>query len=250
MDSSIGQSGDHNVVPAADTHPGIAVRLEFGARALIWDKRFRVADGIMGNLSSAHRRACRYGIGVGMSGFSLSSEPFTLSRDCNAVMVPQGDVVSLPAGQIGYITQALGGSFTVYVEGNLFRIAGVDADALGKPQPAPIEVPDDATNADVEKLAWDQLRTVFDPEIPVNVVELGLVYDLSLEQTESGQRKVYVKLTLTAPGCGMGDILVDDARTKLEMIPTVSEADVDLVFDPPWSHSMMSDAAKLETGML
>jgi probable FeS assembly SUF system protein SufT len=238
------------VVPAADTHPGIAVRLEFGGCALIWDKRFRVADGIMGNLSSAHRCACRYGIGVGMSGFSLSSEPFTLSRDCNAVMVPQGDVVSLPAGQIGYITQALGGSFTVYVEGNLFRIAGVDADALGKPQPAPIEVPDDATNADVEKLAWDQLRTVFDPEIPVNVVELGLVYDLSLEQTESGQRKVYVKLTLTAPGCGMGDILVDDARTKLEMIPTVSEADVDLVFDPPWSHSMMSDAAKLETGML
>ena len=185
-----------------------------------------------------------------MSGFSLSSEPFTLLRDCSAVMVPQGDVVSLPAGQIGYITQALGGSFTVYVEGNLFRIAGDDADALGKERPAPIEVPANATNEDVEKLAWDQLRTVFDPEIPVNVVELGLVYDLSLEQTESGERKVYVKLTLTAPGCGMGDILVDDARTKLEMIPTVAEADVDLVFDPPWSHSMMSDVAKLETGML
>ncbi|WP_158882075.1 putative Fe-S cluster assembly protein SufT [Rhodanobacter sp. L36] len=185
-----------------------------------------------------------------MSGFSLSSEPFTLSRDCNAVMVPQGDVVNLPAGQIGYITQALGGSFTVYVEGNLFRIAGIDADALGKEPPPPIEIPANATDADVEKLAWDQLRTVFDPEIPVNVVELGLVYDLTLEPTESGNRKVYVKLTLTAPGCGMGDILVDDARTKLEMIPTISEADVDLVFDPPWSHSMMSDAAKLETGML
>jgi probable FeS assembly SUF system protein SufT len=190
------------------------------------------------------------GLASGMSGFSLSSEPFTLLRDCAAVMVPQGEVVSLPAGQIGYITQALGGSFTVYVEGNLFRIAGNDAEALGKEPPAPIEVAADATDADVEKLAWDQLRTVFDPEIPVNVVELGLVYDLSLEQTESGERKVYVKLTLTAPGCGMGDILVDDARTKLEMIPTVTEADVDLVFDPPWSHSMMSDAAKLETGML
>ncbi|MGC1330937.1 putative Fe-S cluster assembly protein SufT [Pseudomonas sp.] len=185
-----------------------------------------------------------------MSGFSLSSEPFTLLRDCSAVLVPQGDVVGLPAGQIGYITQALGGSFTVYVEGNLFRIAGKDADALGKEPPAAIEVPANATNEDVERLAWDQLRTVFDPEIPVNVVDLGLVYDLSLEQTETGERKVYVKLTLTAPGCGMGDILVDDARTKLEMIPTVSEADVDLVFDPPWSHSMMSDAAKLETGML
>jgi probable FeS assembly SUF system protein SufT len=185
-----------------------------------------------------------------MSGFSLSSEPFTLLRDCNAVMVPQGEVITLPAGQIGYITQALGGSFTVYVDGNLFRIAGDDADALGKPPPEAIEVAADATNEDVEKLAWDQLRTVFDPEIPVNVVDLGLVYDLSLEQTAEGELKVYVKLTLTAPGCGMGDILVDDARTKLEMIPTIIEADVDLVFDPPWSHSMMSDAAKLETGML
>ncbi|WP_426662591.1 putative Fe-S cluster assembly protein SufT [Rhodanobacter aciditrophus] len=185
-----------------------------------------------------------------MSGFSLSSEPFTLLRDCDAVMVPQGETVRLPAGQIGYITQALGGSFTVYVEGNLFRVAGDDADALGKEKPAPIEVPADATDADVEKLAWDQLRTVFDPEIPVNVVDLGLVYDLSLEQREDGQRKVYVKLTLTAPGCGMGDILVDDARTKLEMIPTIAHADIDLVFDPPWDHSMMSDAAKLETGML
>lgn len=185
-----------------------------------------------------------------MSGFSLSSEPFTLERDCSAVMVPQGETVTLPAGQIGYITQALGGSFTVYVEGNLFRVAGQDADALGKPPPAPLTLPDDASNDDVEKLLWEQLRTVFDPEIPVNVVELGLVYDVSLESVSEQERKVYVKMTLTAPGCGMGDILVDDARIKLELIPTVIEADVDLVFDPPWNHSMMSDAAKLETGML
>lgn len=230
--------------------PSAAPALKCIAAGLIWDKRSRVADGIIRIPGSTHGRARRYRIGVGMSGFSLSSEPFTLVRDCSAVMVPQGEVVTLPAGQIGYITQALGGSFTVYVEGNLFRIAGDDADALGKERPAPIEVPADATNEDVEKLAWDQLRTVFDPEIPVNVVDLGLVYDLSLEQVESGERKVYVKLTLTAPGCGMGDILVDDARTKLEMIPTITEADVDLVFDPPWTHSMMSDAAKLETGML
>ena len=188
--------------------------------------------------------------GFGMSGFSLSSEPFTLVRDCAAVMVPQGDVVSLPAGQIGYITQALGGSFTVYVEGNLFRIAGADADALGKDLPAPLELAADASDADVEKLVWEQLRTVFDPEIPINVVELGLVYDVSLEPAEHDQRKVYIKLTLTAPGCGMGDILVDDVRTKVELIPTVVDTDVDLVFDPPWNHSMMSDAAKLETGML
>ncbi|OZB58069.1 MAG: putative Fe-S cluster assembly protein SufT [Lysobacterales bacterium 14-68-21] len=185
-----------------------------------------------------------------MSGFSLSSEPFTLERDCPAVMVPQGETVVLPAGQVGYITQALGGSFTVYVEGNLFRIAGSDADALGKEPPPPIELAEGAGDEEVEKLVWEQLRTVFDPEIPVNVVELGLVYDVSMEATADGQRKVYVKMTLTAPGCGMGDILVDDVRTKLELIPTVAQADVDLVFDPPWNHSMMSEIAKLETGML
>jgi probable FeS assembly SUF system protein SufT len=165
-------------------------------------------------------------------------------------MVPQGESVTLPAGQVGYITQALGGSFTVYVEGNLFRIAGNDADALGKEPPPPLELAADAGDAEVEKLVWQQLRTVFDPEIPINVVELGLVYDVSLEPAGSDERKVYVKMTLTAPGCGMGDVLIDDARTKLELIPTVVEADVDLVFDPPWNHSMMSDAAKLETGML
>ena len=187
-----------------------------------------------------------------MSGFSLSSEPFTLQRDCEAVMVPVGETVTLPAGQIGYITQALGGSFTVYVEGNLFRIAGQHADALGKEPPPPIELADDASDEDVEKLVWSQLRTCFDPEIPVNVVDLGLVYDVSLDHGEDprDERRVYVKMTLTAPGCGMGDILVDDVRTKLELIPTVAEADVDLVFDPPWNQTMMSDAAKLETGML
>ncbi|MET0331037.1 MAG: putative Fe-S cluster assembly protein SufT [Dyella sp.] len=187
-----------------------------------------------------------------MSGFSLSSEPFTLARDCEAVMVPQGETVTLPAGQSGYITQALGGSFSVYVEGNLFRVAGKDADALGKIPPPPIELPEDATDADVERLVWEQLYTVFDPEIPVNVVELGLVYDVSLSHIDDSEssRKVYVKMTLTAPGCGMGDILVDDARTKLELIPTIEQADVDLVFDPPWNRDMMSDLAKLETGML
>lgn len=185
-----------------------------------------------------------------MSGFSPTSEPFTLARDCPAVLVPQGDRVMLPAGQIGYITQALGGSFTVYVDGNLFRIAGEDANALGKPPPDSIALPENAGDADVERVVWQQLRTCFDPEIPINVVDLGLVYDVSLETRDGGQRAVYVKLTLTAPGCGMGDILVDDVRSKLEMIPTVMQAEVDLVFDPPWNHSMMSDEAKLETGML
>ena len=183
-------------------------------------------------------------------GFSSSSEPVRFERDCEAVMVPSGEVVTLPAGQVGYITQALGGSFTVYVEGNLFRIRNEDAAALGKePMPLP-SLPEDAGDEEVEKLVWSQLRTCFDPEIPINVVDLGLVYECELGRREDGERKVEVKMTLTAPGCGMGDILVEDVRTKLELIPTVAEADVDLVFDPPWNHSMMSDAAKLETGML
>lgn len=183
--------------------------------------------------------------------YSRSSEPVRFERDCAAVLVPQGEEVTLPAGTVGYITQALGGSYTVFVEGNLMRIHGRDADAIGKEPPAPIELPDGADDDAVEKLVWQQLRTCFDPEIPINVVDLGLVYEavVGAHADQPGQRRVEVKMTLTAPGCGMGDILVDDVRSKLEMIPTVAEADVDLVFDPPWNRTMMSEAARLETGM-
>ena len=182
--------------------------------------------------------------------YSRTSEPVKFERDCAAVLVPQGEKVTLPAGSVGYITQALGGSFTVFVEGNLFRIAGDDADALGQEPPAPLVLADGADDSAVEALVWKQLRTCFDPEIPVNVVELGLVYDVELERLDDGQRKVNIKMTLTAPGCGMGDVLVEDVRTKVERVPTVVEADVDLVFDPPWNQTMMSDVARLETGML
>jgi probable FeS assembly SUF system protein SufT len=182
--------------------------------------------------------------------YSRNSEPVRFERDCAAVLVPQGEVVSLPAGSIGYITQALGGSYTVFVEGNLFRIAGHDADALGKEPPQALALAEDAGDEAVEQLVWKQLRTCFDPEIPINVVDLGLVYEAVVKPAEDGKRVVEVRMTLTAPGCGMGDILVDDVRSKIEMIPTVSEADVELVFDPPWNRSMMSEAARLETGML
>lgn len=182
--------------------------------------------------------------------YSRTSEPVKFERDCAAVLVPQGEKVTLPAGSVGYITQALGGSFTVFVEGNLFRIAGDDADALGKEPPEALQLENEADDDAVEVLVWKQLRTCFDPEIPINVVELGLVYDCDIERLEDGSRKVNIKMTLTAPACGMGDILVDDVRTKVERVPTVTEADVDLVFDPPWNQSMMSDAARLETGML
>ena len=178
------------------------------------------------------------------------SEPVTLARDVKAVVIPAGDETTLVAGRTGFITQALGGSFTVYMDGNLFRISGADADALGKaPRRAP-ELPPGATDEDVEKLVWDQMRTSFDPEIPINIVDLGLVYECRIAAQDDGTRAVKVKMTLTAPGCGMGEVLVQDVRDKLALIPTLSNIDVELVFDPPWSHAMMSEAARLQTGMM
>src|SRR5690606_25554289 len=150
------------------------------------------------------------------------NEPVTFSRDCEAVLIPAGDRVTLPAGTYGYITQALGGSFTVFIDGNLFRVAGVDADAIGKEPVMPPELPENATEDDVEQLIWEQLKTCYDPEIPVNIVDLGLVYRCDMENNERGERVVSVQMTLTAPGCGMGDILVDDVRSKLELVPTIS----------------------------
>lgn len=191
----------------------------------------------------------RWGVPHIASMYSRSSEPVQFERDCAAVMVPQGDAVTLPAGSYGYITQALGGSYTVFVEGNLFRIAGKDGDAIGKEPPPGLDLPDGASDEQVEALIWQQLRTCFDPEIPFNIVDLGLVYEVGVQPREDGQRMVEVKMTLTAPGCGMGEILVDDVRSKLELIPTIAEADVELVFDPPWGRHMMSEAARLETGM-
>jgi len=177
------------------------------------------------------------------------NEPFVLSRDVKAVMVPAGIEIELKSGQSGFITQALGGSFTLYMEGNLFRMAGSDADAIGKEVVKAPELPPNSTEDDVLKLAWDQLRTCYDPEIPINIVDLGLIYECTVSARPDGQRAIDVRLTLTAPGCGMGDVLVQDIRQKLEIIPTVVSANVELVFDPPWNQSMMSDAARLQTGM-
>ena len=180
---------------------------------------------------------------------SHDNEPFVVNREVRAVIVPAGVEVSLKPGQSGYITQALGGSFTVYMEGNLFRISGEDADAIGKePVKAP-ELPPNATENDVRELAWTQMRTCYDPEIPINIVDLGLIYECTVKPQADGTRVLDVRLTLTAPGCGMGDVLVQDIRQKLEIIPTVSAANVELVFDPPWNQSMMTEAARLQTGM-
>ena len=182
--------------------------------------------------------------------FSQTSQPCQFERDCKVVMIPSGDEVTIPISTVGYITQSLGGSFTVFVDGNLFRVAGIDADAIGKEPVMPPSLPDDATIDDLEKLIWSQIRTCYDPEIPVNVVELGLIYSCELETDKNGDLSVSVRMTLTAPGCGMGDILVEDVRSKIELIPTISKVDVELTFDPPWNYQMMSDVARLETGML
>lgn len=182
--------------------------------------------------------------------FGHAHEPFSLTRDVSAVIIPAGETVTLRQGTQGFITQALGGSFTVYVEGNLFRVAGSDADALGKEPVPPPDVPANATDKDIEDVVWQQLKTCYDPEIPINIVDLGLVYRLDVTRMPDGQRSVSVDMTLTAPGCGMGEILVQDAQEKIAIIPTVKDVKVELVFDPPWNASMMSDEARLQTGML
>ena len=181
--------------------------------------------------------------------YRADNEPVTFTRDVDAIIVPAGINVKLRQGQTGYITQALGGSFTVYVEGNLFRIAGKDADALGKEPVETPELPPDASDDDVRELAWQQMKGCYDPEIPINIVDLGLVYECNVVAEPDG-RVLDIKMTLTAPGCGMGDVLVADVREKVGVIPTVKRADVELVFDPPWSQSMMSEAARLQTGMM
>jgi probable FeS assembly SUF system protein SufT len=179
--------------------------------------------------------------------YSHNSEPVKFERDCDAIMVPAGDPVTLPAGTVGYLTQSMGGSFTVFVEGNLFRLSGRDADAIGKQAPPLPQLPQGASDEDFEALVWRQIATCYDPEIPVNIVELGLIYEVKVELGDQG-RDLEVSMTLTAPGCGMGEILVDDVREKLELIPTVASVNVELVFDPPWNATMMSEAAQLETG--
>lgn len=176
----------------------------------------------------------------------------TLTRDCPAVIVPWGTQVMLEAGNHGQITQRLGGTFTVLVQGNLYRIEGKEADALGleaeerahKHKPG-----EPLTQDEIEIAAWEQLATCYDPEIPIDIVNLGLVYACDVHPLDSGGYGIDVQMTLTAPGCGMGTMLADEARDKLLHIPGVDEVEVDLVWDPPWSREMMSESARLEMGM-
>lgn len=181
---------------------------------------------------------------------SSAHEPVRLTRDVIGVLIPQGTKVELPENAEAEITQALGGSFTVLVQGHLFRIDGRDADSLGKEVVRGPELAADADEAEVERAVWAQLHTCYDPEIPVDIVELGLVYECRVEALGDNRRKALVRMTLTAPGCGMGDILVADVKSKVLLVPSIEEADVELTFDPPWSRDMMSEAAQLQVGFM
>src|SRR3990167_7925736 len=175
-------------------------------------------------------------------------EIICLNRDVMAMLVPAGAPIQLPQGTEVTITQSLGSSFTVNVYGNLARIDGKDADALGRDIHNPLDdLPEGTT---IKEKVWAQLHTVYDPEIPVNIVDLGLVYHCHIEPVEDGRYNVHIDMTLTAPGCGMGPTIVEDVRQKITSISEVVETQVELVFDPPWDQSMMSDVAKLELGML
>jgi probable FeS assembly SUF system protein SufT len=177
-------------------------------------------------------------------------EARTLSRDVEVAAIPYGDRITLTAGTSLFITQALGGSYTAMTDhGYLVRLEGKDADAIGE-APVPAMTEEDRKGRTTRELAWDQLKTCYDPEIPVNIVDLGLVYRCEVEPVAGDGEKVKVEFTLTAPGCGMGDFLRQDVQQKLLAIPGVVEADVQVVLDPPWDQSMMSDVARLQLGLM
>lgn len=187
-----------------------------------------------------------------------AGDTVTTTRDVDAVLIPLGTPVTIPAGAMVMITQELGGSFTVSASGNLARVEGKDADALGiGVEASNPETVTETAQADTQRAAgpvddqaiWDVLKTCYDPEIPVNIVDLGLVYDIHIVETDAGGNHADIVMTLTAPGCGMGPFIVDDVRAKALSVENITGVDVELVFDPVWDRSMMSDEARLQLGM-
>jgi probable FeS assembly SUF system protein SufT len=182
----------------------------------------------------------------------MDETTITLKRDCDAIQIPLGTATRLRAGEPVNITQTLGGSFTVQCTAGLFRIAPRDADALGlEPEPpvAAATKPDGTPEAVEERQVWETLKTCFDPEIPVNIVDLGLIYDLQIDSLPGGASRIRVKMTLTAPGCGMGTVIAADARDKLMYLPGVEDASVDIVWDPPWHQSMITAQGRRILGL-
>lgn len=179
-------------------------------------------------------------------------EEITFSRSTEAIMIPSGEKVLVPKGAQATITQALGGTYTLITDrGLMVRVSGQDVEAIGKVPNETADVkPEELTAEKLEEMVWESLKTCYDPEIPVNIVDLGLVYLCELQENEAGGKNVHIKMTLTAPGCGMGPVLASDVKMKLEQLPGVNAADVEVVFDPVWDRSMMSEAARLQLGMM
>ncbi len=176
-------------------------------------------------------------------------EPVLVNRAVRVERIPDGTPIELPAGTAAQITQALGSSFTMVVDGQLVRLKGADADAIGKSPPLAPVVPEDVSPDDLNELIWQTLRTCYDPEIPIDIVELGLIYGVDLATMDDGRTKATIRMTLTAPGCGMGDGIADEVCDKVLALPHVGEATVDLVFDPPWDRYRLSEAARLALGL-
>jgi probable FeS assembly SUF system protein SufT len=180
-------------------------------------------------------------------------ERVELSRDCDAIEIPAGRTVKLDKGTTAFITQALGGSYTLQVPiyGGLYRIGGNDADAIGKEAAQAAATPGEEEGvATLEQQVWEQLKSCYDPEIPVNIVDLGLIYDMQIKALPEGGNAIDVKMTLTAPGCGMGTVIAAEAQHKIAGLPGVEDAHVEVVWDPPWNPQMISEEGKERLGML
>jgi probable FeS assembly SUF system protein SufT len=176
---------------------------------------------------------------------------FTTSRDIEAIQIPIGNTITVPTGTPGVVTQSLGGSYTIATYHGLLRVSEKDADAIGLETSKASPETRSGSNGEVsEEDVWNQLKQCYDPEIPVNIVDLGLVYDCKLTKKDEGGTRVDVKMTLTAPGCGMGPAIAHDAQSKILTIDGVDEADVQLVWDPPWNQSMISEAGRMKLGMI
>lgn len=183
--------------------------------------------------------------------YSDIDEQVIIERDCEATLIPFGNKITLKKGEEGHITQALGGSYTVMIRGNLVRIEGVDADAIGKiPEVQPWLEETEKDGKANEKAVWEAMKTCYDPEIPVNIVDLGLIYSCSLSDNSKGGSNVEIKMTLTAPGCGMGPVIADEVDRKINGLKDVESVSVDLVWEPMWNRDMMSEEAQLELGMM
>jgi len=184
-----------------------------------------------------------------------TNKEIELTRDVEAIQIPSGETITLPVGTKVIITQSLGGTYTVATQAGLARISAANADALslesrgegGAKKSAPEQL---AESGDLEGAVWEQLKAVFDPEIPVNIVDLGLVYDCQVKDSDGGKKEVNVKMTLTAPGCGMGPTIAADARNKIISLEDIDDAQVDLVWDPPWTQDMISEEGKMQLGMV